>query len=184
MINALLEGYPDTVMVHGESYKINTDFRYWIGLNEAMLDQNLSDEEKGYIALSLFANDVPEDNLCAINALAVFMQGNICEKETDVVRKKSRYVFSFTYDQDYIIGAFQECYKLDILNVKYMHWWHFNALLNALNTTCELKQRIMYRSIKLSDISDKKERNRIRKIQRQIAIPASELNEYEIASVF
>lgn len=47
-----------------------------------------------------------------------------------------------------------------------------------------LKQRIMYRSIKLSDISDKKERNRIRKIQRQIAIPAPEMNEYEIASVF
>ena len=93
-------------------------------------------------------------------------------------------VFSFTYDQDYIIGAFQECYKLDILNIRHMHWWHFNALLNALNTTCELKQRIMYRSIKLSDISDKKGRNRIRKIQRQIAIPAPEMNEYEIASVF
>ena len=184
MINALLESYPDTVIVHGKRYKIKTDFRHWIGLNEAMLDKELSDEEKGYIALYLFVDDVPNDSICAINALAVFMQGNICEKETGAVSRKSRYVFSFTYDQDYIIGAFQECYKLDILNIRHMHWWHFNALLNALNTTCELKQRIMYRSIKLSDISDKKERNRIRKIQRQIAIPAPEMNEYEIASVF
>lgn len=42
----------------------------------------------------------------------------------------------------------------------------------------------MYRSIRLSDIPDKKERNRIREIQRKIAIPAAEMSEEDIASVF
>ncbi|MCR0349336.1 hypothetical protein DWW36_12335 [Erysipelotrichaceae bacterium AF15-26LB] len=184
MINALFEEYPEALYIDGEYYKISTDFRRWIALNEAMLDKTLSEEEKGCIAMSLFKDEVPDDYNSAIISIAEFLQGNIIENEYKSTNKKSRYVFSFTYDQDYIIGAFKECYGIDILNIPYMHWWHFNALLNSLNSSCELKQRIMYRSIRLSDIIDKKERNRIRKIQRQIAIPAPELNDEEIASVF
>lgn len=184
MINALFEEYPEALYINGEYYKIFTDFRRWIALYEAMLDKTLSEEEKGCIAMFLFQNDVPKDYSSAIISIAKFLQGNISENKHKTTAKKSRYVFSYTYDQDYIIGAFKECYGIDILNISYMHWWHFNALLNSLNSSCELKQRIMYRSIRLSDISDKKERNRIRKIQRQIAIPAPELNDEEIASVF
>lgn len=188
MINALLVEYPDSLVIDDQEYLIETDFRRWIGLNEAMQDTSLTDEEKGYLILSLFSDEVPDGFDAAIMAVASFLQGNIYEWKGKVssttVKKKSRYVFSFTYDQDYIIGAFLECYQIDLINIDYMHWWHFNALLNALNGNCELKQRISIRSTKLSDIADKKERNRIRKLQHQIMIPAEEMSDEEIASVF
>ena len=58
------------------------------------------------------------------------------------------------------------------------------ALLNALNSQCALKQRMYYRSIRLADIKDKKERNRIRKIQNAIALPSIELSDEAIANAF
>ena len=41
-----------------------------------------------------------------------------------------------------------------------------------------------YRSIRLADIKDKKERNRIRKIQNAIALPSIELSDEAIANAF
>ena len=187
MFNALIEEYPEEIMVHGKLYQIDSDFRRWIGLNEALMDAEMTDEERVLLIIDLFVNDAPEDIAEAVESIMLFLQGNVLnteKKSSGDVKKNSRYVFSFTYDQDYIIGAFLEYYNIDLLNFGYMHWWHFNALLNALNEESELKKRVMYRSIRLSDIPDKKERNRIRKIQRKIAIPAAEMSEEDIASVF
>jgi len=184
MFNALLENYPNELVIGGSSYPIYTDFTVWLGLNEAMQDITLTQEEKGYIILGVFKETIPEDYESMIVAVMQFLQGNICHNKRKTEKKnKSRYVFSFTYDQDYIIGGFMECYGIDLLSTS-MHWWKFNALLNALNDSCELKKRIYYRSIRLSEIKDKKERMQIQKIQRQIAIPAAELSDEDIASAF
>ena len=74
MINALFEEYPEALYIDGEYYKISTDFRRWIALNEAMLDKTLSEEEKGCIAMSLFKDEVPDDYNSAIISIAEFLQ--------------------------------------------------------------------------------------------------------------
>lgn len=186
MLNIFYEDLPTFLNINGKEFLIDTDFRTWIALNEALQDISLSDEEKGSLLISLlFIEEVPDDFDAVITAVLSFLQGNAEDRRhTSSVKKSSRYVFSFTYDQDYIVGGFLEYYGIDLLQIEYMHWWYFNALLNALNSECELKKRIGIRSMKLSDISDKKERNRICKIQREIAIPAAELCDEDIAAVF
>ena len=42
MFNALLENYPDELVISGRNYPIYTDFTVWLGLNEAMQDITLT----------------------------------------------------------------------------------------------------------------------------------------------
>ena len=55
---------------------------------------------------------------------------------------------------------------------------------DGLSEDTEIKQRIMYRGIDLSDIKDKDERKRIAKIQRRIQLPAEALSDYDIGNAF
>lgn len=184
MLNCLIEEYPETITVDGIDYRIDTDFRRWIGLNEALLDKELSSDDLNYLILSLFIdNFLPTNGIETGRAIIQFLRGNIDDSKDRKGASKGKRVFSFLYDGDYIIGAFMECYHIDLVETRYMHWWHFLALLNALNSDCELKKRMSYRSMDLSKLS-KKERSRIRKIQREIALPQEELDEESIASAF
>ena len=57
-------------------------------------------------------------------------------------------------------------------------------LFSGLSEGTEIKQRIMYRSVDLSEIKDKEERKRIAKIQQAIRLPDAELTDYDIGNAF
>ena len=184
MLNCLIEPYPKTITVDGVDYRIDTDFRRWIGLNEALLDPELSKDDLNYLLISLFYGDIPSNGKAAGKAIMRFLQGNVKDEKTMEKKSRQKRVLSFTYDSDYILGAFMECYHMDLIHIRYLHWWHFLALLGALNNDCELKQRMSYRSMDTSKIKNKQEKARIRKIQREIALPSVEIDEDSIASAF
>ena len=62
-------------------------------------------------------------------------------------------------------------YGIDLLSVKYLHWYEFLSLLRALPDDSMTMRRVGYRSTDLNQIPDKRQRARIAKIQRQIALP-------------
>ena len=57
-------------------------------------------------------------------------------------------------------------------------------LFDGLSDDTEIKQRIMYRGINLSDIKDKDERKRISQIQKKIQLPQESLTDYDIGNAF
>ena len=184
MINLLTDDLPKTVLVDGKEYKIYTDFRDYIELHQMLIDKRDDSEIYLYIQ-DLFIDEIPDDFVETIKAINEFKKGNTANQpKGNAVKSKSKYVFSFLEDAPYIIGGFRECYGIDLLHIKYMHWWEFNALLESLNESCELKKRIYYRSIDLSTIKNKEERNRIKKIQRSIAISVKEISDEDIANAF
>ena len=185
MINLLFERLPNTLTIHNQEYRIDTNFYRWIALNEMLLDQKTTVLMLyGYLKY-IFIDELPPFDEDTISCVSIFLKGYRCDYKASGkgISTNSRYVFSFTYDCDYVIGAFQECYGIDLINIDYLHWWHFLALFSSLDADCELMRRIAIRSTKLSDISDKKQRNQLRKQQRAIAIPAPEMTEENIGSV-
>ena len=68
--------------------------------------------------------------------------------------------------------------------VDYLHWWKFRMLFDGLSEDTEIKQRIMYRGIRLSDIKDKEERKRISRIQKAIQLPAGRVSDFDIGNAF
>lgn len=185
-MNILYEELPTTVIVDGERFQILTDYHEWIRFSDMMQTDELSNDEKADLAMQWFIDDYPANVPGAVVALGEFYCMNELQTPGRPQGKsqKRKPVMSFEYDAPVIISGFLECYGIDLTRTKYMHWWKFKSLLDGLSKDTEYKERIGYRSVKLSDIKDKDEKKRIRAIQREIALPSKELTDSEIGNAF
>lgn len=191
-MNLFYEEYPKVLEVHGEFYPIITDFREYIRLLDMLKCKELNEIQRIMILGEYFLTDISIDQE-AIHALTGFVTMDLKEKENnsdseeegewqEETEKKN--LFSYEIDYPYILSGFLRDYGIDLETVEYLHWWKFRMLFNGLSDDTEIKQRIMYRGINLSDIKDRDERKRILKIQRSIQLPAEELTDYEIGHAF
>lgn len=175
-MNTLLNAFPDSVEVFGESYRIVTDFRDWIRYIEMYGSKELTDQEKVQISFEWFI-DKPPNSIESLDALKWFLFMGNEQKSTS---KK----LTLSYDQDaaFIASAFISEYRIDLNEIDYMHWWKFKSLFEGLNDETTIKKYMYYRSVDLSTIKDKDEKKRIAKIQRQIAIK-QEVDEADIGAM-
>lgn len=195
MMNLFYEDLPVTIQVCGESIPIVTDFREYIKLLDMLKDDDVSEMERILLLNEYFLKEVLDIEE-GINRLSDFVSMKALEKvcleeenseeehQEPEEQKVEKPLFSFSVDYPYILSGFMRDYGLDLLSVKYLHWWKFRMLFDGLSDDTEIKQRIMYRSIDLSSIKDKDERKRIQRIQRSIQLPQEALSDYEIGDVF
>lgn len=189
-MNFFYEELPDTVNVGGERIKIITDFREYIRLLDMLKDQELDYVQKFVIIQQYFLDDVAVDEE-AVSALSGFITMNLNSAEVvekdgcgNLQEKPKKNLFSYSIDYPYILSGFLRDYGIDLINIKYMHWWKFRMLFDGLSDDTEIKQRIMYRSVDLSEIKDKEEKKRIKKIQKSIQLPSESLTDYDIGNAF
>lgn len=189
-MNFFYEELPNTVNVKGKNVKIITDFREYIRLLDMLKDQELDTLQKFAIIQQYFLDGIVADEE-AISALSCFitMDTNCVEvaETSDCGRlqeKPKKNLFSYSIDYPYILSGFLRDYGIDLIDIKYMHWWKFRMLFDGLSDDTEIKQRIMYRSVDLSGIKDKEERKRIKKIQKSIQLPSESLTDYDIGNAF
>ena len=182
------EAFPDTVHVHGEDIAIITDFREYIRLMDMLKCDELNSAQKAALLSEYFLDDISIDEE-AISALTEFVIMDLHPKSAEDDEGNGDHVpgkilFSYEMDYPFILSGFLRDYGIDLETVEYLHWWKFRMLFDGLSEDTEIKQRIMYRGINLSDIKDKEERNRIAKIQRKIQLPAEALSDYDIGNAF
>ena len=200
MMNFLFESLPRVVNVNGADVPIITDFREWIKFYDMLHDKKLSDSEKFFFLLSYYKQDpgvrsVPEFMSPLIDFFT--MRNALKSDDTDLSdtdealndgsssdRSAKKSLYDFKIDSRFIISGFLQDYNIDLLNVEYLHWWHFRILLDGLSSRTEFKQRIMYRNANPAEIKDKKERARIIRIQRAIALPKPPPSDFETGDLF
>lgn len=179
---------PTAVSVNGEGFYIVTDFREWIRFIDLAEDQNIDTRTKAQLALEWFTEDVPCDKVKAIDALALFCQGKYPEEDTGTETAQETEnpvpVFSYSYDAEAIYADFMKHYGIDLFSVDYLHWWKFKALLNNLPEDSRFIWLVRHRSMNLAEIEDKKERDRIAKIKKKIALPAAAMRDEDIGNAF
>lgn len=178
-MNPLYEPFPDYVVVNDKRVRIVTDFREYIKLIDLLKDDEVNTIEKAELIMSWFLDEPAENfqNVCKhLTDFVTNYRGRETrsnrEEENDQESEEQHNTPVISYNQDapYIIAGFLECYGIDLTEVPYMHWWKFQMLIDGMNEDCELKKRMGYRSIDLSKIKDKEERERIRKIQKQMRL--------------
>lgn len=199
MINLLIGDLPKSVIVKGREYDIYTDFRDYIELQQ-LLKKGTNEQIADYI-IGLFIDDLPFNKAInqeevndlfveALNQIVNFFrmgEGQVEKREETEGKKRKRPSFSFDDDMAYVIGAFREAYSIDLVHIDYLHWWEFNALMDSVPETTELKKRIHYRSIDTDKIKDNNEKKRIKAIQKKIAIKGERkavLSDEEIGEAF
>lgn len=183
-MNLIYEKLPESVEVDGVEYEIVTDFRDWLKFIELSKDADIDEEVKVFLFLDWFKNEVPDNIEKALSALADFLLMKTGDDDKKKEIGKNKRVLSYSFDAPYIVAGFQECYQIDLQSIEYMHWWKFQILFQGLNENTEIMKRIAYRSIDAGSIKDREERERIRKIQRSIALPQEVISDYEIGNAF
>lgn len=183
-MNLFYEELPMSVMVHGKTVRIRTDFRDYIRLLDMLKDKDVKPMDKLLILREYFLDDI-EITQFSIDALCDFMSADFSDREasqTGTGRWKN--LFSFSIDYPYILSAFLRDYGIDLIDIKYLHWWKFRMLFDGLSEDNEIKKRIMYRGMNLNEIKDPEERKRIRKIQKVIELKQEELTDFDIGDAF
>ena len=187
-MNFFYEAFPDTIEIHGEDVAIITDFREYIRLLDMLKCDELNSYQKRNILEDYFLDDITIDD-DAIDVLTEFVIMDLevdedAEEGDSGQSRSKKNLFSYEIDYPFILSGFLRDYGIDLEAVEYLHWWKFRMLFDGLSEDTEIKQRIMYRGIDLSDIKDKDERKRIAKIQRRIQLPAEALSDYDIGNAF
>ena len=190
-MNFFYESFPDTVSIRGEDVEIITDFREYIRLLDMLKCEELNTMQKTLILSQYFLDEIDVDQE-AISALTAFVvmdsdsseiEFNKEDGETEETGSRKN-LFSYEIDYPFILSGFMRDYQIDLETVDYLHRWKFRMLFDGLSDDTEIKQRIMYRGINLSDIKDKDERKRISQIQKKIQLPQESLTDYDIGNAF
>ena len=189
-MNLLTAALPDTITVDGREYAIHTDFRDWIRFCEMLLDEELKEEEKVYIALMMYTEEQPDNIQLALKGLTDFylMSDEVTNDTEEVVETEEveqanqKPIYDWSIDSAYIIGAFQKTYGIDLTNIEYMHWWKFKALFTSI-IEFDLEERIGYRALDTSKIKDKDERKRLDRIKKSLMLKTN-VSDEEIGGVF
>lgn len=165
MANILLDDLPRKI----DDLPINSDFRVCILFELLMQDRAMSDIEKINLALDLFYPNQILDIKKAMENIVWFYACGKINKKTEP--KSHKIIYSFDHDADYIFSAFLSDYNINLNTIKYLHWWEFRALFNALTENTLFVKIMGYRAINLSEIKDKETKKYYRKLQIKYRLP-------------
>lgn len=175
MIDLTKNTLPDTITVKGREFKVYTDFRVWmkfeISLTKMRKDDLLS-------VAYLFPDDMPK--FCNINALLEFSRPKN-ELPRSVFSNRDVIVLDYELDSDLIYSAFLGQYGIDLVDVEYLHWHKFLALLSGLNDSTRLHEVMGYRCYEKSTEKEEIWREKLRRaweIDRVSAEEREELDEF------
>ena len=166
--------YPEYVEVEGKKYKINTDFRVAIECNKIAEDDSIGNLERALaIIYTLFGEEGINTSDHYEKLLELAQKYLLCGKEFEE-NSNNKPDMDFIEDMDYIEASFMSDYHIDLTN-ETMHWWKFNNLINGLSNSemgncCVLNRIRNLRTFDVSEIKDKKERDKILKAKKQVEL--------------
>lgn len=182
----LLDYLPDTVIVNGKGYAINSDFRTGIIFDKLLNDKELDNREIVESALDLYyEEEIPEDTGEALKSILNFYScGDMKEskpKEQSSKQINQPRIYDYDFDADYIFAAFLTQYRIDLNEIEYLHWWKFQALFKSLESHNKIVEIMGYRATDLGKIKDKHEKARIARMKMLYAIPENLTFEDKVA---
>lgn len=190
-MNILVDELDSIVKEKIGNIKINTDFRISILFELLMQDNTVSKKEKILKSLQLYYPDLDKikDFDKAIQDMLWFYRcgKELADSKENNIVERNKQIYSYEFDDDKIYSAFMEQYNIDLQDIKYLHWWKFKALFNALSENTQFVKIMGYRAMNVNEIKDKKMKKQYRKLQKMYALPdmrTEEEKEYDFGEAF
>ena len=168
---------PEYVKVGERKYKINTDFRVAIECNNIANDENIGDFERVLaIIYKLFGTEGLDNSQDWEKLLELGIKYLCLGRELS--NEEAEPDMDFNQDMNYIEASFMSDYRIDLTTTK-MHWWKFYNLIEGLSNSelgncCVLNRIRNLRAYDVSQIKDRKERARIIKAKKRVALKHEE----------
>lgn len=132
---------PESIMIDGVEYPINTDFRIWMKFYKAAQKREGLEDFFEQLALPFSQS--------AANAVCDFYAEPM---KYGAGKDTGEKVFDFDVDAPSIYSSFFSTYEIDLTEVEGLHWWKFISLLRSLPDDCEFKRIVHYRGVDMKDI--------------------------------
>lgn len=137
MIDLRYRGLPSALEVDGETFRIKTDFRIWIAWLESLEVNQIAET-------AIFEDEVPDGDSWVPVAVA------FAKNESSTPHGGSGSIaraYDFVEDGEYVVGAFQQAYGIDLTDPELnMHWHRFLALFRSLPSDTVMSQAMAYRT--------------------------------------
>lgn len=178
----------DYVTINDEEHPIYMAFDNVMSALETFDDKELSEADRLYIFLGIMLHDYDQE---LISTLDFETQVDVGKQIIDQInsepienqpvdlegnpmpqpKRDGEQLISFLFDAKYIYAAFMQAYGIDLIEQQgSLHWSKFSALLNALPDNTLMRQIIDIRKTDLSEIKDKDEKKRIKKLKQQFSL--------------
>lgn len=155
-------------------YTANTDFRVAIECNRIAEDKTIGNFERVLaIIFTMFGEDGLKNAEHYEKLLNWIQKYLLCGKELEI-ENNEKPDMDFIEDMEYIEASFMSDYNIDLTEVE-MDWQKFNKLINGLSNSeigncCILNRVRNLRTYDVSQIKDKKERDKIIKAKKQVEL--------------
>lgn len=172
-MNILLEGgLPEEI----DGVPIFADYRNMIRFSGILADPSLSEGEKIACGLQQLFDELPPGGVQhAFERLMWFFNRDIPEQQGEGGKKPARpreRSYDLNVDGGMIYAAFLQTYGINLVTVKFLHWWEFMALLEALPDNTLMAQVMRYRTMDLNGIKDKQTRAHYADMKKRFALDA------------
>lgn len=144
-MNILVDELPESVVIDGRKFEVNTDFRACLKTIMAFEDDELTGQEKSQVLLSNLFAVLPDNLNAAMEKANWFLNGgdptpDPSPNSANSERGEQPRLYSFSKDANFIFAAFRQTHGIDLTKAE-LHWWEFLALfmdLGADTTFCNL----------------------------------------------
>ena len=160
MIDLRKKGLPNAIMVNGNSFLIDTDFRKWIKVSKMLEEKCTIIELAEEVIQSISLAELLENSEEILSKLLEFYTNPNATPMGD--SNDTTPIIDYVEDGEYIVGSFMQAYGID-LTVCDMHWHMFKALLLSLPENSKMKQIMQMRSYKKSNVSYEKQQENLKK---------------------
>ncbi len=171
-MSMLINKVPESLIISGTEYEINTDFRVWIKYEQLLTssEEITSDELLRKIKKLIFKSKIPPAHLDedTIEQIIWFYR---CGKEPQKGgSSKSADILSYEYDDGYICADFKKQYHIDI-DEENIHWWKFQAYILALPDDSTIVKIMSYRAIEINSKMSSEQKTFYQKMKKHYKLP-------------
>ncbi|HFI0254900.1 TPA: Gp15 family bacteriophage protein [Streptococcus suis] len=184
----------DKLVLNDKEYRLLLSFDRVLWVFDMWNKEHIPLELKPKLALAKLTDDVSFKDMDAEEALNIYVE--VFEKHIQVTRaidEVERYdiegnvmpkkpkeepdsddkpLFNIKYDGEYIFSSFMQAYHIDLIEEQgKLHWQKFNALLSGLPDGTKFVEVMKIRAWKPSSAESKKEKQKMRELQEQYALP-------------
>lgn len=155
----------------GRELPVDADFRTVLKCLRVLKDPELKESEKRALVSHWFLKGVFRAD--CVSLLCAFLDGGSRPAE-----EESEPVMDFEQDADAIYASFHQVYGIDLIDIPFLHWRKFRALLGGLGGDCALGRRIALRTMDTGKMPPQ-ERAKAEKAKRSVQLAAVQMTEEE-----
>lgn len=184
----------DKLVLNDKEYQLLLSFDRVLWIFDMWGKGHIPVELKPKLALAKLTDDVSFKDMDTRQALAIYadifekhiqvtraidevdrydIEGNVLPKKTkDAQDYDDKPLFNIKYDGEYIFSSFMQAYNIDLIEQQgKLHWQKFNALLSGLPDGTKFVEVMKIRAWKPSKGESSKEKQKMRELQEQYALP-------------